>query len=1049
MLSCVFWNQIDDITHTITSVHTIGQKIFTGSETGEICLWENQRPFMILSSSSQSPCLYLSSASSPNKSLLSCKEILISVHKDLKIRTWDSEDGRCFNSHKLSDSFELKGLSSSQSRLFIVQSLHLAMIFDAWTLSPIKSLHFGSMINCSNFLQDSKIVILTQESELIFWSYTMSHVQELPYFILKLGTNSEKVSFDEESKVICIKRKNRFEFRKMSDIKFENYEIGVIDHDGVIDSGFYKSFFFIITTDKVIKYKVQDIIELLDSCTCFKIVKELEVDSAQCPVKTTSTSKIVGDKLISYQNSTVEFSNIEPFPLNTENWNFHIDKSEIPCLDPQEIVTFSSVVLQKWPLMLIGTSTGRILLKSLCSEKKTLTYNFHNTSITCIKLCKDSIVSCNSDAVLCIYHPDRSRGFCDLLSPAVHIHNVSCIQDTIHNISDIFWKNSWKNWDETILVHCQDQSISLVSLVTNSVICSFSTKISHISEVLVHVLLEYLLIRSYDVVYVFNMMMQCLERVAIGVSANELLRKPILTKSRTESNSPEDMVCEEHKTIEVNWRACACYRKFIYAGEFNIQGIANPVISFGDEMDEELKDFVLSMLTCWDNKCSSHQTLVKMHPEMRKIVYRPFFGIKGDTWQCYYLAAGKKKNAIVDTLILTNIMRISSIGCSLVKPSIGCLAYKSLAGNSFLLRIVRDLTTTITESQKAKLIAACKRIIQLRTPTSAAIRKALNIVGALKNVHIENEWNRSKSSLAECQASLILAYFITDLSKEDSLYVITSLLSMMRCGNIFYAAAACKAISHTFFIWKNYMSTRIKGIIKELIFLSNSQYPNVYFKTIGALTINEMKSYVLMITEEISGSENSTKKLWMNSLKWMVTYKYDTLASFLPVILEVILKTLNPHSPAIRKIYLDQAGEILQILVLKLPMVAFSQTKQKIAVGTTDSTIMIYDLKTAAFWKCLEGHEGPISAIAFNKTGDILASYSAQDLSVKLWRIEIGFFQGLVGFKTIKPYNSIPLSDVKRTAFNYKEFIDCISFQWKDENFKLTREDARSYTFHI
>ncbi|OMJ86949.1 hypothetical protein SteCoe_11420 [Stentor coeruleus] len=1049
MLSCVFWNQIDEITHTITCVHTIGQKIFTGSETGEICLWENQRPFMILSSSSQSPCLYLSSVSSPNKSLLSCKEILISIHKDLKIRTWDSEDGRCLNSHKLSDSFDLKSLNSSQSRLFIIQSSHLAMIFDAWTLSPIKTLHFGSVINSSAFLQDSKIVILTQESELIFWSYTMVHVQELPYFVLKFLTSYEKVSFDEESKIICIKRKDCFEFRKMSDIKFDNYEIGVIYNNKAKDWGFYKNWFFIVTTDNIIKYKIQDIIDLLDSCTCFKIIKELEIDSTQYPIITTPTSKIIGDKLISYKNSHIEFSYIESFPLNTEKWYFHIDKSEIPCLNPNETVTYSSIVLQKWPLMLIGTSTGRILLKSLSSDKQTLIYNFHNTSITCIKLCKDSIVSCNSDAVLCIYHPDRSRGFCDLLSPAMHIHNVSCIQDTIHNISDIFWKNSWKNWDETILVHCQDQSISLVSLVTNSVICSFSTKISHVSEVLVHVLLEYLLIRSHEVVYVFNMMMQCLERVAVGVSANELLRKPILKKSCTESNSPEDMVCEEHKTIEVNWRSCAYNRKIICSGEFNIQGTANPIISFGDEIDDELKDFVLSILTCWDNGCSSHKTLVKIHPEMSKIIYKSYFGIKGDTWQSYYLMAGKKTNAIIDTLILTNIMKISSIGCSLIKPSIGCLVYKSLAGNSFLLRIVRDLTTTITESQKVKLIAACKNIIHLRTPTSAAIRKAIGILGSLKNVHIENEWTRSKSSLAECQASIILAYFITDLNKEDSLYVITSLLSMIRCGNPFYAAAACKAISHTFSIWKNYISTRIKGIIKELIFLSNSEYQNVYFKTIGALTVNEMKSYVLMIAEEVSGVENPTKKLWMNSLKWMVTYKYDTLASFLPMILEVILKTLNPHSPAIRKVYLDQAGEILQMLVLKLPMVAFSQAKQKIAVGTTDSTIMIYDLKTAAFWKCLEGHEGPVSAVVFNKTGDILASYSAQDLSVKLWKIEIGFFQGLVGFKTIKPYNSIPLSDVKRTACNYKEFIECISFQWKDQIFKLTREDARSYSFHI
>ena len=116
----------------------------------------------------------------------------------------------------------------------------------------------------------------------------------------------------------------------------------------------------------------------------------------------------------------------------------------------------------------------------------------------------------------------------------------------------------------------------------------------------------------------------------------------------------------------------------------------------------------------------------------------------------------------------------------------------------------------------------------------------------------------------------------------------------------------------------------------------------------------------------------------------MVSNKYEQLALFLPQLLDVILKTLTPHTPVVRKSCLDPASEILQILVQILPMVAFSQAKQRIAIGTMDNTIIIYDLKTASYWKILEGHEAPVSAVIFSKNGDSLISYSAQDFTLRV-----------------------------------------------------------------
>jgi platelet-activating factor acetylhydrolase IB subunit alpha len=66
-------------------------------------------------------------------------------------------------------------------------------------------------------------------------------------------------------------------------------------------------------------------------------------------------------------------------------------------------------------------------------------------------------------------------------------------------------------------------------------------------------------------------------------------------------------------------------------------------------------------------------------------------------------------------------------------------------------------------------------------------------------------------------------------------------------------------------------------------------------------------------------------------------------------------------------------------------------------VGTHEGPIGIYDVRTSAKWKVLEGHTSNVTCLAFDSNGNYLASYSANDLTLKLWKVgNTGFFSTLI-----------------------------------------------------
>ena len=67
-------------------------------------------------------------------------------------------------------------------------------------------------------------------------------------------------------------------------------------------------------------------------------------------------------------------------------------------------------------------------------------------------------------------------------------------------------------------------------------------------------------------------------------------------------------------------------------------------------------------------------------------------------------------------------------------------------------------------------------------------------------------------------------------------------------------------------------------------------------------------------------------------------------------------------------------------------------------MGTHDGPIPIYDVRTSAKWKILEGHTGNVTCLSFDSKGNLLASYSSVDLTVRLWKVgNTGFFSTIMG----------------------------------------------------
>jgi WD40 repeat protein len=136
-----------------------------------------------------------------------------------------------------------------------------------------------------------------------------------------------------------------------------------------------------------------------------------------------------------------------------------------------------------------------------------------------------------------------------------------------------------------------------------------------------------------------------------------------------------------------------------------------------------------------------------------------------------------------------------------------------------------------------------------------------------------------------------------------------------------------------------------------------------------------------------------------HALKLIMALLMEEHGRILPMlerVVEIAVRALDPHVPQVRDGALQATTQLLQYLVQKFPNVSFHRDTQRLALGTPQATVVIYDLKAATKWHVFDGHTSSIAAVAYSDSGRLIASYSYKDRALIVWNVATSF----LGFGT-------------------------------------------------
>ncbi|KAI9258287.1 hypothetical protein BY458DRAFT_440988 [Sporodiniella umbellata] len=181
-----------------------------------------------------------------------------------------------------------------------------------------------------------------------------------------------------------------------------------------------------------------------------------------------------------------------------------------------------------------------------------------------------------------------------------------------------------------------------------------------------------------------------------------------------------------------------------------------------------------------------------------------------------------------------------------------------------------------------------------------------------------------------------------------------------------------------------------------------SSFKNAAINAIFRISISNMPLVVSTLTMDIVQSKSLDLRLrCLKVVEVFVKKEPIVLYPYVHNVIEAIVKTLDPNVPHMREEMIHSATSILHSLVTTYPTIDFSTGTQKLAIGTSEGASVIYDLRTATRSVVLEGHTGPIAALAFSPDAKLIATCSLYDQSVRIWHTNMSLFDMIASSLTL------------------------------------------------
>ena len=669
-------------------------------------------------------------------------------------------------------------------------------------------------------------------------------------------------------------------------------------------------------------------------------------------------------------------------------------------------------------------------------------------------------------------------------TPIQHLIAVQPLKGTKEDVSEQLWDGRWKEWENTLLAQQADGSVLLFSLSNLEVFCTFQGVKNMMRAGYIHVIFEYLLIvDEHDIVYTFNMMSQALERLITGPDAFAMLRKEtdsglIFEHMAATVSTAQNLIEYNAQFLSYDKPMNALTESFVsIAGQtlpmlvLNVGKLQETIQAAGSVTLEE--GYIVSMLADWREETVFHSQIRKVFKAQQPAVNccPGILGVAGAISLMLPNECPWTGPSYIRTMLSTAIIRlVSSVSRFSHIPSILknttdylihtnlsplALAYETLQGilpaRKLLLRTFRRRDPR----ERQALAKAWGRVLKRAAATVTNVRQSLT-QSSFRFSLTQVEEQYMYVSLAQALGAVVLSCLLKEgvhITPAWSRALLKALNAMMKAEQPTYVALGCLCFAATFKDWESlFAPEEHSGIKKALVVASdkqNSLIKNCAMKAFDKMSQSNMpKLAEFLVTEMMQvGSDVSYAKALLRISEYLLKRQSSSLLLILPLIVELLLRSLDPHDHTLRKGCLEVSQEVLQQMILKLPMSSFSPSKQRLAIGTMDCKVILYDLKTASRWKVLEDHRGPVTAVAFSSTGSHLASYSGTEMAIKLWKVEGGFLEGILGSGNTKPMHTYPLAPIKGLVGEDGFKKVKLGWAYSDQLIQLTREDGSEVSY--
>ena len=684
----------------------------------------------------------------------------------------------------------------------------------------------------------------------------------------------------------------------------------------------------------------------------------------------------------------------------------------------------------------------------------------------------------------CYSHTDTVNAHMQLITtfhlthgPIVAIVLPVCMPGGKKQMEEESWLATVKDWEQMLVAQLADGLILVISIDKQDLYCMLTGVGDVIIKATVNIPLEYLLLETEnETLYVYNTMNQQMERTLTNTATSDFIGTNTHSKRPSKHiqhlTYPQQLLSvslathHTSSTAQALWTECRLIGKSVFPLLCVRPKQITKAIMKSNTVTEEAK-FAVSLLTRWDHVLTESeeqvQTQLELLYEPRRLSMAAAIGVFGVEEAVSFpfpsaSVAPWEVSPYFSTVIGLSLVSILTIcskilpGAKVILPQIIELHSASLPHcKGFKPHLISLLSAKALEGNQAAY-TLLKHFLPLK-PSHEIVTYWLNFLppGAWRGKSLFEGKQKLVSEAAISTIVLATNALQRPLETISVEILMRYLTYLLESGQKHRIKAASWVIIDGIKTWREQSCKEVvSSVTLSLLSLYNSSEDPIQSLILATLLhIGKADSllFCTILKQEVAkwsiGREYPQHILGI--LEAFIHKHYTSLVFILPAVVEVILRSLDRQDIFLRKICVSKAANALEQLVKKMPMVAFDPISQRLAIGTPEGKLMLYNLADASLWKTVDAHRGPSNAVAFKPGGEVVASYCMQEAKVSYWNITAGFF-GL-GQYSVERGKVAALEAVQPVVKSTSELLEVVRFTWSKSRFQLTRENSRSYAF--